>query len=146
MVFKLWHLLCNDIHQRHRFSPSKSEQLIQKAQPRRKLHPRSRIKNLANVDLQENQQDIDALLLESERLFYENVEKITDERDGQYLALMKDGSRSWVDLSEDHELVIQYLARIPPPAAQVGMQKIKDVNEWNLCPFIPDDEIMDNDH
>ena len=105
----------------------------------RALHPRSRVNKLADIAVHDNQEDVDQLLLNSEKRFYDNIDKITDSRDGQYLALMKDGSRSWIELSDDNKLVIEYLASLPPPDTQVNLEQMYDVNAWNLCPFIPDD-------
>ena len=118
--------------------PSKKAMLLH----RRAVHPRSRVNKLPDIPI-EDDKDIEELLLESEIRFYDSIKKITDERDGQYLALLDDDTKSWVELPADHKLVIQYIAT-KPVEEEISIEVISDVNEWNLQDLIPDDDYKAN--
>eukprot|EP01083_Nonionella_stella_P079792 219054_1 len=106
---------------------------------RRVLHPRVRFATNDEDNAQEDGDvDYESLLSELELEFYERIDRICDERDGEYLALMMCGSKRWVMLDESDAKVKEYLSRrnaLPPSA--FTMPEVTNVHEWNLSPWIP---------
>ena len=84
------------------------------------------------VDGDENYEE---LLYEAEQEFYNGIVRVCDKRDGQYLAVLGDGTQKWMELSDADEGVIQYLGSLDQvdPSLQ-RMPIISDTNAWNLCP------------
>eukprot|EP01083_Nonionella_stella_P302161 1040696_1 len=79
---------------------------------RRVLHPRVRFATNDEDNAQEDGDvDYESLLSELELEFYERIDRICDERDGEYLALMMCGSKRWVMLDESDAKVKEYLSR-----------------------------------
>ena len=63
----------------------------------------------------------------------ENIVKITDYRDGLYLAEINDGSCMWKVLDKDDELVQDYKAR-QETQHEIDIETVDDINSWNKCP------------
>ena len=93
---------------------------------RRRCHPRSRINNLDDFIDEKYEHDST-----------ENIVKITDYRDGLYLAEIKDGLYMWKVLDDDDELVQDYKTR-QETQNEIDIETVDDVNSWNKCPWIPD--------
>ncbi len=59
---------------------------------------------------------------------------------------MNDGSRMWVVLDDDNDKVTAYLAtKDNIEATEYELPSIDDVTEWNLCPWVPDGDIVQKD-
>ena len=118
---------------------------------RKKLHPRSRIDNLEQKEQEDEDyhDEIEDLLDEAEVQFYESKERVKDYRDRQYLVEMEDGTESWITLPDDDENVCAYWeSQEGYDECEVendtdGFPIIKNLQEWNMCPWIPADR---NEH
>ena len=125
-----------------KYFPSKKTMLLH----RKKVHPRSQVNNLNIMDGNADDDDYESLLTEAEKEYYANIDRIKDERDGQWLAVMKDGSESWVELDATHALVIKYIATRPGPQAQaLPTISDSDLTDWATEPFIPDTDFKVDD-
>ena len=75
---------------------------------RRSCHPRSRVNNMEDIRLRNQNNDPNELLLPNEIVFFANIQRVIDDRDGKYLAESSNGVQRWVVLDTDHPKVIEY--------------------------------------
>eukprot|EP01084_Bolivina_argentea_P319722 554572_1 len=104
---------------------------------RRHCHPRSRENNIEDVKDNDN---YEMLLTEAEQQFYDNIVRICDDRNGQYLAVMGDDTQIWVVLGDEDAKVKEYLvSKEALPADAHKVPDITNIREWNMCPWIPNE-------
>ena len=108
-----------------------------------KCHPRQTGDENKEGDADEVKED--EVLNEREQEYYAKVERICDERDGQYLSVMSDGSHMFVTLDVDDERVAKCLQERSNVEDDGKIPIIKDVREWNLCPWVPQEKYQNND-
>ena len=107
---------------------------------KRAIHPRSRDNNINNQDIDVINNDEKEQLNDEELSFYAKIIKIRDERDGVYLADMSDGARMWVTLDNNNKFVQEYVKDKENQIDNEAIPEIDKLNEWNNCPWIPDDK------
>ena len=104
---------------------------------RKNCHPYSREDNKNNDD--KDDEDVEEVMSQREIRYYAKIERLCDDRDGQYLADMSDGSKMWCTLPDDDERVEKYLEKKGNDDNQGKIPFIKDLTSWNMTPWVPED-------
>ena len=79
---------------------------------RRKIRPKSRADDMNNMDNDGKRHEHDSLT-EAEKEYHGNVGRIKDQRGGQWLANMKDGTQAWLESDASSDSTIKHIASKP---------------------------------